>query len=133
MSVPEGKKFMSALKGLVGGGKAYPDAGLPTLVSDDAGDYFEFSGAPETLQILSRPPAPSDLLLSAQPTEIAFSVDAHGRVSDLEVIASGGDPASDLAWEDHLRQWIFAEQNAAGLPAAERLRVKFHAPYKKAV
>ena len=131
VSVPEGKKFMGALKDRVGGDKASPDAGLPTLVSDDTGDYFELSGAPETLQILSRPPVPSDLLLSAQPTEIEFSIDAHGRMSDSEVVVSGGDPASDLAWEDHLRQWIFAEESVIGSPASERLRVKFHASLKR--
>ena len=131
VSVPQGKKFMGSMKASVSGTKSSPDAGLPMLVSDDAGDYFEISGAPESLQILSRPSAPADLLLNAQPMEIEFSIDAHGRVSDPEVIVSGGDPSSDLAWEDHLRQWIFAEESGIGSSAATRLRVKFHAPLAK--
>ena len=131
VSVPQGKKFAGSMKELISGVKVSPEAGLPTLVSDDIGDYFEFSGVSETLQILSQPPAPGALLLSAQPTEIEFSIDTHGRVTDPQVAVSSGDAATDLAWEDHLRQWIFAEESLPDPSVPARLRVRFHAPDKR--
>lgn len=130
VSVPQGKRFLGALKVLVSGSKASPEAGLPILTSDDAENYFEFSKATEPLQILSRPGAPRDLFSAPRSTEIEFSIDARGHVSDTEIVLSSGDAATDLAWEDHLQQWIFAEQSPS--PGGQaRLRVKFFASGKR--
>lgn len=129
VSVPLGKKFMSTMKERVAGDKAFPEAGLPTLVSAEEGEYFEFFDVPDTLRLISRPPAPLEFFADARPVEIEFSIDAYGRVESPQIAASSGDPASDLAWQQHLEQWIFAEESGAGTGA--RLRVRFHAPGKR--
>ena len=126
ISVPQGRRFIGSMKELVSGTKAAPEAGLPTLISEEEGGYFEFIGTAGPLRVLSRPPEPADLpAAAALPTEIEFSLDERGRVTASEIIVSSGDPSTDLAWEDHLRQWIFAEDAALGAP---RLRVRFHRP-----
>jgi hypothetical protein len=45
VSVPQGKKFVGLMKDLVGGSKASPEAGLPTLVDEVPQDYI---GLPQT-------------------------------------------------------------------------------------
>lgn len=130
VSVPLGKNFTGTLKDLVGGDKSSPDSGLPILWGAvGADDYFEFSAATEKSQILSRPPAPTGVFLAGRvPTEIEFSIDAQGRVVEPEVVISSNDASADLAWENHLRQWIFAQENALNPLKGQRLRVKFRAP-----
>jgi hypothetical protein len=119
ISVPSGKKFMAALKNLVGGGKISPE-GITA-----AENYFEIITPTNAPAILSRPPAPSAAFVSAaQPTEIEFLIDAHGKVSDVEVVASSGDSTVDHWWENHLQQWIFSEVRPSD--SKSRLRVRFH-------
>ena len=121
VSIPLGKKFMNTLKDILEGSK----------ISHDADDYFELSGAAGRFQILSRPPAPGGKFFAGQSTEIEFSIDAHGRVLDPEVVMSSGDASVDLTWENHLRQWIFAEEDVFDASKAGRLRVKFRAPARR--
>ena len=121
VSVPLGKKFMNTVKDLLGGQKVSPDAGIPILGQNPVEDYFEFLGSSTVPQILSRPLAPDNVSYASRPVEIEFSVDSHGQVSEAEVVSSSGDPSVDLAWGNHLRQWIFAS-------TAPRLRVKFQTP-----
>ncbi len=127
VSVPQGKGFVHSLKALVSGAKAEPEAGLPTLMDEEQGTYFEFYGRPEGLQVLSRPPEPADLPAGAvAATEIEFSIDPRGQAIDLEVVQSCGDATLDRVWEEHLSQWIFAEGGAFDAAPA-RLRVRFRA------
>jgi hypothetical protein len=129
ISVPLGKNFTGALKDLVGGGKTSPDSGLPVIWGTaGAEDYFGFSSPTGKPQILSRPVAPTSMFLATRlPTEIEFSIDERGKVLDPEVVVSSGDASVDLAWENHLRQWIFAAPGFNTLKD-ERLHVKFRTP-----
>ncbi len=128
VSVPLGKKFMNTLKDLVGGGKVSPDAGLPQWDLAGAEDYFEFLGVSDVPPILSRPPVPGGAFSAGQSAEIEFSIDARGKVLSPKVVFSSGEPSADLAWENHLRQWIFAAEGGFNSSKNARYRVKFRAP-----
>ncbi len=70
---------------------------------------------------------PTSALSGGQHADVTLlvTVDAHGRVTKVEVAQSGG-PVLDEAAIVAVRQWTFAPATKGGNPIAARVRIPFH-------
>ncbi len=123
VSLPFRKKFWSSLKELVGGTKTSPDyAFVPRLQTEVPEEAPGLEGEIGNRPVLNRPEEPVfplgfDPALKDSETEIQFSVDPAGSVSQAEVLLSSGNPDLDLVWVRYLRQWQFSALSETDKPA----------------
>lgn len=122
-SLPFGAKATEDLHRALSGAKGSADffqGGSGFSVSD----YFKLEGDVGSPDLLSRPEPPA--VNDVRPVEVAFEIDAGGRVISTEIVRSSGDTALDARWEDHLRQWLFSPS-----PALSGGRLKAKATFRR--
>lgn len=131
VSLPFGQRFMSSLKGMVGGDKAEPAYEfISRLTSGYSEEVAGLEGEVKNRQVLSRPASPAfpaglDPSLRDAETEIRFSVEPSGAVSGAAVVVSSGSPEMDLVWLRYLRKWQFSPLDSRRAAPDQTGRVRF--------
>jgi TonB family protein len=114
ISVPEGGRFLTAARVLLGGDKAAPEHDFFSKINLG---YREENPAVEgevsARQLLSRPPlfefpAYLDAAHKNSTAEVSFAVEPSGNVHDVEIMVSSGNLELDSLWMRYVRGWQFA-------------------------
>jgi len=136
VGLPASKKFLSSLRGLVGGAKTSPDYAPVTHEAPALGVSYETSeieGEASHRQLLSRPEEPLfplglDPALKDSEAELQFAVDPSGVVTHAEILLSSGNPDLDLIWVRYVRHWqfsILSETNKLAGAQTGKIRLRF--------
>ncbi len=131
VSVPLGNKFLTSLRGLVGGKKSSPTYEFTSKIK--TGYYeesFELEGAIKERQIVGRPVEPElpfGYTSAHRQAEIvlACTVEASGEVTGIDVEVSSGDAEIDMLWQQYLKGWQFAALPIARPALDQRGKVRF--------
>ncbi len=131
VSVPYGKRFLNAVRDLLGGSKASPDYEFTEKIKINyAAPSYDIQGEAGGRQVLSRPadpdfPAGLDPSFRDAEVELEFVVEPSGLVSGVEVLLSSGNPDLDLVWERTLTRWQFSALGSDKKPAPQKGKIKF--------
>lgn len=131
VSVPMGQRFMTSLRGLVGGRKSEPVYEfVPRIAPSVVDDASSIEGEVRSRKVVTRPTEPllrpnAPASLKSAEVEILFTVDTLGAVTAAEVASSSGDAESDLLWVRYLKDWQFAPLDLRRPAAPQTGRARF--------
>jgi TonB family protein len=126
-----GKRFMTSMRGLVGGRKSEPVYEfVPRVARETAAADAVIEGELRSRPVVSKPAHPSlpedaPRALRSAEVEILFTVDPLGAVASAEIASSSGDDRADLLWAEYLKSWQFAPQDLRRPSGVQTGRARF--------